>query len=90
MNRDQDDLPIGTFAWGAVFGFIVVGLVTLFTAPKGSTENRQQLAQVTQQVRTRIETAIPSPVDPVEESLAEGKATAKQRREELGINGRSS
>lgn len=90
MNTGHDDLPIGMFLWGAVLGFISVGLITLFTAPKGSHENRQQITAVTQSVRARIETALPSMTDPVEESLAEGKATARQRREELGINGRAS
>jgi hypothetical protein len=91
-EQEREPLDSGMILWGAVIGFVFGGLVTLFTAPKGSrsdaaTEGSAKplsVAAITQRVRTRIEAA--APPDPVEESLAEGKAAARRRREELGLN----
>ena len=78
---DLPDIDTETLIWGTILGFVVGGLLTLFTAPKGGTENRRQIGEMTQNVRTRVEAAIPS--DPVEQSMADGKAAARRRREEL-------
>ncbi len=81
-RRALPEIDRGTLLGGMVLGLIVGGLVTLFTAPTGSKENRKQLDEFTQQVRERVETAIPS--DPIEESMAAGKAAAARRRDEMG------
>lgn len=88
MTHQQTDRPnvdAGMIAWGVIVGAIIGGIVTLFTAPKRGTESRRQITEATQQVRTRIETAIPTPTDPVKDSLAEGKAAARRRRDELQL-----
>jgi gas vesicle protein len=85
-EKKQQHLPEmdkGMLAWGAVLGFIVGGLITLFTAPKSGKENRQQITQSAETVRKTMETSIPT--DPVKDSLAEGKAAARRRRDELGV-----
>ena len=71
-------------AIGVVMGFLVGGVVTLLTLPKtGEKPASQGLAEVAQTVRERVEMALP--VDPVSESMAEGKAAARRRRDELGM-----
>ncbi len=72
-------------AWGAVLGFIIGAIVTLFTAPKRGGGKRAPIAEATEQVKTRIIPAITAPSDPVEDSLGEGREAARRRREDLGV-----
>ncbi len=81
-QRTLPEIDRGTLLGGMALGLVVGGLVTLFTAPTGSKENRKQLDEFTQQVRERVETTMPS--DPIEESMAAGKAAAARRRDEMG------
>ncbi|MEM6284980.1 MAG: YtxH domain-containing protein [Chloroflexota bacterium] len=66
--------------WGVLVGAVVGGLVTLFTAPRNGKENREQITQAAGHAVRQIETAVPAPTDPVKDSLAEGKAAARRRR----------
>lgn len=84
-KREFPDVDNGMIAWGVLMGALIGGIVTLFTAPKRGEENRQQITEVTQSVRQRIETTI-QPTDPVKESMAEGKAAALRRRDKLGVD----
>ncbi|MEL6272458.1 MAG: YtxH domain-containing protein [Chloroflexota bacterium] len=69
--------------WGVFTGAIVGGLVTLFTAPKSGKESREQITETAGTAIRQIETAIPTPTDPVKDSMAEGKAAARRRRNTL-------
>lgn len=77
-------------ARGVLWGFFVGALVTLFTAPKSrkpEADIPQQTNHITQaadRLRERVENVRPK--DPIEESLAAGKAAARRRREELGLD----
>ncbi len=85
MDETQNDLDIGALIWGLIFGLIGGGLAALFFAPRSGTETRQQLSETSQQLREKLEAGL-TPTDPVAESLAEGKAAARRRRAELGLN----
>lgn len=61
-------------------GLIVGGAVAMFRAPRSGQETRQQLVESSQTLREKL-----TPVDPLAESLAEGKAAARRRRSELGL-----
>ncbi len=80
MNR----LDSGTLIGGFLIGLLVGGIAALFKAPRSGLHVRQQIAQAGEQVRDKLEFAVPA--DPIAESLAEGKATARRRRNELGLN----
>jgi len=88
-NKQKDkrlpDVDGGMIAWGAVFGFVIGGLVTLFTAPKSGKENRQQITQTAENVQKQVKISLPAPNDPVKDSLAEGKAAARRRRDQMGV-----
>lgn len=85
-KADGFELDGGLFLWGTLFGLLAGGIVTLLTAPKSGASFRRQLRgsveQTTNTLRERAESIVPT--DPVEESLAEGKAAARRRRAELG------
>lgn len=82
------ELDGGMLLWGALFGLLAGSLITLLTAPKSGATFRRQLRssveQTTHTLRERAESIVPT--DPVEESLAEGKAAARRRRAELGVD----
>jgi gas vesicle protein len=69
---------------GFLVGLLVGGLVGLFNIPKNSSSLRQRFANVGQAVRGKLENVTPS--DAVADSIAEGKAAARRRLEELGLN----
>lgn len=83
---DERERPVevdsGMLAFGVVLGMFVGGVVALLTAPRRKGSARHALATLTERAKGRIETAVPA--DPVEESLAVGRAAARRRREELG------
>lgn len=88
LQHFQDDEPTlpdidrGTLLWGMALGILVGGLVTLLKSSKGSRENRDQIGAVTTNMRKRVKTAMPA--DPIQESMAAGKAAAARRREDIG------
>lgn len=85
MNETQNDLDAGALVWGVILGLIVGGVAALFGVPRSGTATRQQISETGQNLRDKVETSL-KPADPVAESLAEGKAAARRRRAELGLN----
>lgn len=79
-DRQLTGLDVSTLIWGLLLGMIIGGAVAMFRAPRSGQETRQQLAESGQALREKL-----TPVDPVTESLAEGKAAARRRRAELGL-----
>lgn len=80
-NRNLDESAV---FWGFFFGILAGGIATLFLAPQSGRSAREKLTSAGQTVRGKIETAITS--DPVKESIAQGKAAARRRRSELGLD----
>jgi gas vesicle protein len=78
---------MGSFIWGSIFGLVGGAIVALFTLPKSGRALRQQISATTQEtgraIQQRVETAVPS--DPVAESIAQGKAAARRRMDDLGL-----
>jgi gas vesicle protein len=72
------NLDTGALVLGWCMGLILGGFSALFLVPRSGAEARQQLS-------AQIEEAL-VPADPVEKSLAEGRAAARRRRESLGLN----
>ena len=83
MKNDRFDA--GTFLIGTVMGLLFGGLIALFRAPRSGPETRRQITEAGQELRDQIEEAV-TPADPVAESMAEGKAAARRRRTELGLD----
>jgi gas vesicle protein len=83
MNKDQPPLDNGLLVVGFTLGVVVGGVFALFKAPGTGRRLRQQIADSGGNLRKQIESVVPS--DPVAESLAEGKAAARRRRDELGL-----
>lgn len=81
-NNTADSLDSGVLVSGFIVGLIIGSIFALFRAPKRGVI-RQQLTETGENLRQRIEAAVPT--DPIAESLAEGKAAARRRRAELGI-----
>jgi gas vesicle protein len=81
-NSHADSLDSGVLVSGFIVGLLIGSIFALFRAPKKGVI-RQQLTETGDNLRQRIEAAVPS--DPIAESLAEGKAAARRRRAELGI-----
>ncbi len=85
-NKPNDNtLNTGALIWGFLIGLVIGGVAALFRAPRSGNEMRQMLAESEQNLREKIEATV-IPVDPVAESLAEGKAAARRRRSELGLD----
>ena len=81
-NNKAESLDSGVLVSGFIVGLLMGSIFALFRAPKRGVI-RQQLTETGENLRQRIEAAVPS--DPIAESLAEGKAAARRRRAELGI-----
>jgi hypothetical protein len=81
-NNEDESLDSGLLVSGFVVGLLLGGVFALFRAPKKETI-RQQLTETGENLRQKIESVVPA--DPIAESLAEGKAAARRRRAELGI-----
>lgn len=84
-NRNDNALNMGALIWGFLMGLVIGGAAALFRTPRSGNEMRQLLAESEQNVRQKIEAAV-IPADPVAESMAEGKAAARRRRAELGLD----
>jgi hypothetical protein len=81
-SNNADSLDSGVLVSSFIIGLLIGGIFALFRAPKKGVI-RQQLTETGDNLRQRIEAAVPS--DPIAESLAEGKAAARRRRAELGL-----
>lgn len=79
MRRDVE-LDGGMLAVGMLIGMATGALIALFTAPKSGRAFREQVSETGQQLRSSV-----TPPDTIAESMAEGKAAARRRRAELGI-----
>lgn len=84
MNQ-QNELDGEKVFWGFFFGLLVGAVAALFVSPRSGTETRRQLTESSQQLREKIEATV-TPSDPVADSIAEGKAAARRRRSELGLD----
>jgi gas vesicle protein len=84
-EEPRQRLPLdGVFVFvGMILGGVLGGIVTLLFAPMRGVDARDSIVAITQQAKERIESV--GPTDPVEESLAVGKAAARRRREQLGL-----
>lgn len=85
MNR-HEGVDGGALTFGFLLGLVLGGLIVLFRAPRSGVETRRQISVTGQELREQIEEAV-TPADPLAESLAEGKAAARRRRVELGLDG---
>ncbi|MEO8608535.1 MAG: YtxH domain-containing protein [Chloroflexota bacterium] len=81
-NSETDSLDSGVLVSSFIIGLLIGGVFALFRAPNKGVI-RQQLTETGGNLRQKIEAAVPS--DPIAESLAEGKAAARRRRAELGL-----
>jgi gas vesicle protein len=84
MKQSNEGLDGGWLAWGAVIGFVFGGIAALFLSPRSGAETRQQISATGQELREQLEDVV-TPPDPLDESMAEGKAAARRRRAQLGI-----
>ena len=85
MDAEQARLDIGALIIGLLMGMVAGGLTALFLTPRSGAETRRQITTTSQELREQIDETI-TPTDPLEESLAEGKAAARRRREALGLD----
>jgi gas vesicle protein len=84
-NPNDNTLDLSALIWGLLMGLVIGGVAALFYAPRSGNETRQLLAESEQNLREKIEATV-IPVDPVAEGMAEGKAAARRRRAELGLD----
>jgi gas vesicle protein len=84
MNQSNEGLDSSSLIWGAIIGFVLGGIAALFLSPRSGAETRQQISATGQEIREQLEDVI-IPPDPLDESMAEGKAAARRRRTQLGI-----
>ena len=74
---------------GFIYGLVIGAVVAIFRMPRlrlkdfDLDQTRAQLKDMSDSVREGVENAIPP--DPVDKSMAEGKAAARRRRQELGM-----
>ena len=85
MSPKDEDLDAGALALGALMGMVLGGLIALFINPRSGAQTRRQIAASGQELREQLEETIVPP-DPLEESMAEGKAAARRRRAALGLD----
>ena len=86
MNNDRpNELDTGWLLRGLTWGLVAGAIAALFFNPRSGHETRQHITESSQQLREKLEANL-KPIDPVAESLAEGKAAAQRRRSELGYN----
>lgn len=84
-SNETDNLDAGMLFWGFVMGTLLGGVFALFRTPQIGFLRRPQLGETNQTLRERIESTL-KPTDPIAESIAEGKAAARRRRVELGLD----
>jgi hypothetical protein len=74
-EKDKDSLHEGAVFQGFLLGAIVGGLMWLWRLPQSGDALRARLFGAGRDLRERL-----TPGDPVADSLAEGKAIARQRQ----------
>jgi gas vesicle protein len=82
-EREKGGLDTAALGWGFVIGLLVGGIGALFKAPKHGMFSRSQLEEAGHNLRSKLESVVPT--DPIAESIAEGKAAARHRRAQLGL-----
>ena len=85
--RRESSVDGGLLLFGLLLGITTGALIALLTAPKSGRTFRRELSasvnETGQNLKATVESVVPS--DPVAESMAEGKAAARRRRAELGL-----
>ncbi len=80
---------MGSFLCSGLIGLLIGLAGALWYLPKSGRRLGDSLVrmarQTTRTLQTQVEAAVPS--DPVAESIAQGKAAARRRRDELGLGG---
>jgi hypothetical protein len=77
MAKLSEHAVMAGFFWGILGG----ALIALFRAPR--IKPMQQLQEVRQEVREKLEAVIPG--DAITDGIVEGKAAARRRLAELGL-----
>lgn len=80
QENHEPGLDGGLLVSGFVIGLLVGVITALFN---GGSRARQGLLETGETLRDKLESIVPT--DPIAESLAEGKAAARRRRAELGL-----
>lgn len=78
---------MGSFFCSGVFGLLVGLVAALWYLPSSGKRLREKLLHAVQRTTRSLQTQVESvaPTDPVAESIAQGKAAARRRRDELGL-----
>jgi gas vesicle protein len=78
---------MGSFVCSGVIGLVAGLVAALWYLPSSGKHLRESLLRAvrrtTRNLQTQVDSAMPS--DPVAESIAQGKAAARRRRDELGL-----
>lgn len=69
---------------GTIWGCLLGAMIGLFVARRSGPVMRQELARTGQTLANRLEETL-VPGDPLSDSIAQGKAAARRRRSDLGI-----
>lgn len=83
LTNDRNADGMGSLVWGFVIGAVAGGIVTLFRSTRPgllATKPRSLEESLLQETPKS-----PPPVDPVAASIAEGRAAARRRRIEMGL-----
>lgn len=83
-NQLENTLDTGMFIAGFLFGLLAGGITALFKVPQSGQKTRQQISATGDNLMNKLESVVPS--DPIAEGLAEGKAAARRRQSELGLD----
>lgn len=85
-SSQRGELDSTTFIFGSLLGLALGAVMTLWYAPRTGAALRKQIAsEVTQTADAARSQVAALTADPLAESLAEGKAAARQRRASLGL-----
>jgi hypothetical protein len=79
QNPRDEGLDDWAVFWGFLFGLIAGGFAALFGMPETIRAPRPQK----QPKRDKLESAV---IDPLADSIANGKAAARRRLDELGLD----
>ncbi len=84
QNRYNEGLNDQAIFWGFVFGLVIGGVATLLSTPQSGKATRQHITGIGRLERDKLETS--APTDAAADSIAVGKAAARRRLEELGLD----
>lgn len=82
MTKENEGLDSTPLIAGFVLGLLAGVVAALFRTPSERQPIGQQISETGTLLRNKLEAI--TQADPISESLAEGKAAARQRRAELG------